>query len=81
MQMGQKLLKALNVELKNLTHHCFNTAVQLIDSNGVKWFEQSKDDVENALKQLYGNQEISMQQLSATFRRGDLIYILLYKLR
>jgi hypothetical protein len=51
MQMGQKLLKALNVELKNLTHHCFNTAVQLIDSNGVKWFEQSKDDVENALKQ------------------------------
>jgi hypothetical protein len=30
-------------------------------------------DVDKALKQLYGQNEISLQQLSATFRRGDLI--------
>jgi len=29
--------------------------------------------VEAALKSLYGGQDVSMQQLSATFRRGDLI--------
>jgi hypothetical protein len=32
------------------------------------------DDVGDALKNLYGeNNEVSYQQLSATFRRGDLI--------
>ena len=32
------------------------------------------DDVEDALKNLYGEiDKISYQQLSATFRRGDLI--------
>jgi hypothetical protein len=29
--------------------------------------------IQQALTDLYGGQEVSLQQLSATFRRGDLI--------
>jgi hypothetical protein len=32
--------------------------------------------VQTALTQLYGQREVSLQQLSATFRRGDLLEFL-----
>ena len=43
---------------------------QLVSVNE-QWLNQK--DVDQALKALYGAQEVSLQQLSATFRRGDLI--------
>jgi len=67
MQMGRRLLNALDVSLD------FDDAKRLIDNEGEEFFRKSCRDVEQALKSLYGNSDISMQQLSATFRRGDLI--------
>lgn len=52
-------------------------ARQLIESRGESWFDDSVADIERALRSLYGAQDISIQQLSATFRRGDLIEKLL----
>jgi len=50
-------------------------AREAIDRTGfgsqVTW-EHSVQDVREALCKLYGTEEISLQQLSATFRRGDL---------
>ena len=60
-----------------LDHRNFVQAVNLVEQNGVAYFNKSLPDVECALKSLYGNEEISLQQLSATFRRGDLIQKLL----
>lgn len=77
MQMGRRLLKDLGICLKDLNHRNFDKAKQLIDANGEKYFEHSVEDVNKALKGLYGEREISIQQLSATFRRGDLIQRLL----
>jgi len=73
MRMGEKLLKNIDVSLDNLDHKKFKEAKSWIDDKGEECFEESCRDVEQALKSLYGNSEISMQQLSATFRRGDLI--------
>jgi len=73
MQMGRRLLKDLGVELDKLDHRSFAKAKTLIEEQGEVYFSASRQDIDEALKLLYGNQDISVQQLSATFRRGDLI--------
>jgi len=73
MQMGRRLLKDFGGELSMLDHRNFPQAKQLIEERGEKYFVAGRDDIATALKALYGEEEISAQQLSATFRRGDLI--------
>ena len=74
MQMGRRLLKDLGVKLKDLDHRNFIQAKALIDKNGDDYFEAAVKDVQFSLEKLYSEPDkLSMQQLSATFRRGDLI--------
>ena len=73
MQMGRRLIKGLGVTLDTLDHRNFAQAKQLVEDHGEAYFKASRQDIDTALKALYGDQEISVQQLSATFRRGDLI--------
>jgi hypothetical protein len=73
MQMGQKLLADMKVQMKDISHQNFQSAQRLIDQNGESYFNASLQDIKQALQDLYREQEISLQQLSATFRRGDLI--------
>ncbi|MFA7239041.1 MAG: AIPR family protein [Sulfuricellaceae bacterium] len=73
MQMGRRLLEDLNVPLNDLDHRNFSEAKALIERQGEDYFTVAVHDVGQALRGLYGGQEISLQQLSATFRRGDLI--------
>lgn len=73
MQMGRRLLKHLSVDLKGLDHRNFAKAQTLIEQQGENYFTAAVQDVNQALTGLYGEQSVSMQQLSATFRRGDLI--------
>lgn len=77
MQMGRLLLRDLGVDLSGLNHRNFNRATELIEANGSAYFNQGMRDVEVALAALYGYADVSLQQLSATFRRGDLIQKLL----
>ena len=73
MQMGQKLLNDMKVQMKDISHQNFQSAQMLIDQHGESYLNASLQDIQQALQDLYGGQEISLQQLSATFRRGDLI--------
>jgi hypothetical protein len=73
MQMGRRLLSEMNLQKKDISHQNFQAARQLIEENVETYFNTSVQDIQQALKNLYGTQEISLQQLSATFRRGDLI--------
>jgi hypothetical protein len=73
MQMGKYLLKDLETDITGLTHQNFIAAKNLLENNGDYYFKQGMDDVGEALKSLYGGNDVSLQQLSATFRRGDLI--------
>jgi hypothetical protein len=59
--------------MKDISHQNFQSAQMLIDQNGENYFNASLQDIKQALQDLYREQEISLQQLSATFRRGDLI--------
>lgn len=73
MQMGRRLLNDLGISASALNHQKFEAARRLIEQNGEKYFNKAVMDVEKALEYLYGNTQVSLQQLSATFRRGDLI--------
>lgn len=77
MRMGQRLLKDLNSKLNGLNHQSFSEAQKLVHDKAEDYFRQSVDDVQTALKDLYGGKQVSALQLSATFRRGDLIQKLL----
>lgn len=63
----------MNIQMRDISHKNFQSAQQLIEQNGEAYFNDSLQDIQQALQNLYGEQEISLQQLSATFRRGDLI--------
>lgn len=73
MQMGKFLLSDLGCGSMGLTHQNFGEAKQLVEEKGEAYFSKAVSDVDQALKMLYGKSEVSLQQLSATFRRGDLI--------
>ena len=73
MLMGRYLLADLGITLKQLNHTKFTEAKDKIDNEGEKYFSKAVEAVQTALKRLYGGQEISLQRLAATFRRGDLI--------
>jgi len=74
MQMGRRLISDLGLaDMDGISHLNFKDANDLIVSNGDKYYSDSLNDIRQALSHLYGGQDISHQQLSATFRRGDLI--------
>jgi hypothetical protein len=73
MQMGHRLISDLGLaDMEGISHLNFKDANDLIVSNGDKYYSDSLNDIRQALSHLYGGQDISLQQLSATFRRGDL---------
>lgn len=76
MQMGRRLLRDVGTDLPGLDHRAFPKALTLIQQHGEAYFDASVSDIEEALNVLYGARPVSAQQLSATFRRGDLIEML-----
>ncbi|MFO7564109.1 MAG: AIPR family protein [Enhygromyxa sp.] len=72
MQMGRYLLAALGTPDK-IDHRELTRAQGEIEAKGELYFERSLRDIDQALRDLYGDRDISLQQLAATFRRGDLI--------
>ena len=74
MQMGRRLISDLGLaDVNGINHLNFTNASDLIAANGNKYYSDSLCDIQQALSDLYGGQNVSLQQLSATFRRGDLI--------
>lgn len=73
MQMGKRLLHDLQIKMNDISHLNFHQAQKMIEQNGEAYFNHAVQDIQLALESLYGSNETSLQQLSATFRRGDLI--------
>ena len=73
MQMGKYLLHDVGCQVNSLTHQNFHQAIQLLEEKSDEYLKRSIVSIDAALKMLYGTGDISLQQLAATFRRGDLI--------
>jgi hypothetical protein len=72
MLMGRMLLADLGIALSELDHRRFDRARESIENHADVWFERALHQIDEALKRLYGGQEISAHRLAGTFRRGDL---------
>ncbi len=74
MQMGRYLLADAGLKsVEQLDHRKLPDARQLIEDQGEAYLERAITEVGQALQRLYGGQKTSLQRLSATFRRADLI--------
>lgn len=76
MQMGKRLLHKMNMTLSEVSHLNLHQAEAILAFDEGETFMKSVADVDEALRRLYGDREVSWQQLAATFRRGDLVVIL-----
>lgn len=76
MLVGKKLLKDQSITLQQLSHRNFNDVLAAFHSGAAQYHKAAIQDIESALVRCYGVRKVSLQQLSATFRRGDLLEML-----
>lgn len=73
MLMGEALLADMKLgSARDLDHRNFQAAKALVDANAERYFDEAITRLVGAVAGLYGGAEVSLQRLSATFRRGDL---------
>jgi hypothetical protein len=73
MAMGKHLMIDLETDLAGLTHRNFAKARDLIEAKGEVYFQNALGEIGAALAALHHGEDISLQKLSATFRRYDLV--------
>ena len=78
MLIGHYLLQDMKVDLAGLDHRNFNHAQRLIEQRFLDYLSRAEKAISKVLDQLFNNgQEPTLQQLSATFRRADLVEMVL----
>ena len=63
-------------DAKDISHREFTELVDLFEEKKAEFYTYAISLLKESLIALYGDREITLQQLSATFRRGDLLYVL-----
>ena len=77
MLMGRWLLEDMGIALDGLNHRNFEQARQLIDQRGDHYLSRAERLIDETLGLLLGSRPRTLQRLSATFRRADLVDLLL----
>lgn len=73
MLIGKQLLADQGICLQDISHKNFKQLLETFDTKQVDFHKKAIQEIKEALNLFYGNREVSLQQLSATFRRGDLL--------
>ena len=76
MLIGRKLLENKNISLDEVSHRNVQGLLHTFEDNQAQYHANAIQSLEKALKDCYGERAVSLQQLSATFRRGDLLEML-----
>ena len=76
MLIGKQLLADQNIRLQDLSHRNFKQLLEKFEAKQLDYHQKAIQEIEDALIACYGERQISLQQLSATFRRGDLLEML-----
>lgn len=79
MIIGRLLLSDLGIKLKELDHRNFSIARNKLDENINIYFKTAEGEIEKVLKPIFEQKERTLQRLSATFRRADIIEDLIQK--
>lgn len=77
MLMGRYLLEDMEVTLDELDHRSFGRARDLVERRSDDYLSRAKTQIGAALGPLFAARERTLQRLSATFRRADLVDTLL----
>ena len=77
MLMGRYLLEEMGIPLDRLDHRNFTQARNLVEQRWDSYMSRAEQQIEDALQPLFNERERTLQRLSATFRRADLIDTLL----
>ena len=73
MLMGRYLLDEMNIQLHQLDHRNFPAARRLLDQKADGYLARAEGEIAAALDPLFRDRERTLQRLSATFRRADLV--------
>ena len=76
MLMGRYLLSDLQISIERLDHRNFVQARELLDTKNSEYIADAEAAISATLDPLFSNRERTLQRLSATFRRADLIDVL-----
>ena len=77
MLMGRYLLNEMGIGLGQLDHRNFGAARDLVQRRAGDYLARARVQIEDALDPLFRDRERTLQRLSATFRRADLVDTLL----
>ena len=77
MLMGRYLLEEMDITLDKLDHRNFEQAQKLVEQRAGSYLSRAEEKIGEALGPLFSDRERTLQRLSATFRRADLIDMLL----
>ena len=76
MLIGRQLLTDQQITVADISHKNFRELMELFNEKKTGYHKTGIQCITNALHKCYGERDISLQQLSATFRRGDLLEML-----
>ena len=76
MLIGRKLLHDKGKTSNQISHQNIQGLLQEFGDNQAQYYADAIHSLEDALKECYGARDVSLQQLAATFRRGDLMEML-----
>ena len=77
MLMGRYLLEELEVGLDELDHRNFEQARKLVEEKSDSYLSRAEKEIGETLGPLFSGRDRTLQRLSATFRRADLVDMLL----
>ena len=77
MIVGYTILEDFPLAVNEISHRNFASIKAALDENGERrYYPLAVESLTNALRACYGDRDVSLQQLAATFRRGDLLEML-----
>ena len=76
MLIGRELLKDAGMSVGDISHRNFEQLAASLHNDADRYYALAIESVTDALVACYGDREVSLQQLAATFRRGDLLEML-----
>lgn len=76
MLIGRKFLEDEGIPSNSVSHRNVQALKQTFEDRQAHYYAEATQSLKNALEFCYGERDISLQQLAATFRRGDLLEII-----
>ena len=73
MLMGRYLLEEMNIPLNQLDHRTFDRARERVEQKSDNYVSRAEQQIGEALSPLFSERDRTLQRLSATFRRSDLV--------